>query len=309
VIDILPTTLELINGKAPETVNGYKQDPIEGTSLAYSINDAAAKDRHTVQYYEIRGSRAIYKDGWKAGSLHVKGEDFNNDKWELYNLREDFNEVNNLAEQNPAKLKELKALFDSEGTKYNVFPLKDGTEPFVLPTAYKDVDRVVLYPGQSTIVDVASPFAVKRSFSLIADTELHGVETEGVLLSRGGFEGGLSFFLQNQKLKLVYAVGDGTKYVVTSENATLPVGKVQLRADVKYAENGSGQVTLFANSVKIGEAKLEKTTGAVYLHEGVNVGFDDLTPVADSYKVPFAFTGKINKVVIDYNPGQEASLR
>jgi len=309
VIDILPTTLELINAKVPESVNGYKQDAIEGTSLAYSLNDATAKDRHTVQYYEIKGSRAIYKDGWKAGSLHVRGQDFNADKWELYNLKEDFNEVNDLAASNPAKLKELKALFDIEAVKYNVYPLKDGTEPFTLPTAYKDINRVVLYPGQSTIVDVAGPFAVKRSFSLIADAELKGVETEGVLLSRGGFEGGLSFFIQNHKLNLVYAVGDGTKYVTTSENATLPSGNVQLRADVKYAENGSGVVSLFVNNTKVGESKLDKTTGSVYLHEGVNVGIDDLTPVADTYKVPFAFTGKINKVVIDYNSGQQASLK
>ena len=273
------------------------------------MNDATAKDRHTVQYYEIKGSRAIYKDGWKAGSLHVRGQDFNADKWELYNLKEDFNEVNDLAASNPAKLKELKALFDIEAVKYNVYPLKDGTEPFTLPTAYKDINRVVLYPGQSTIVDVAGPFAVKRSFSLIADAELKGVETEGVLLSRGGFEGGLSFFIQNHKLNLVYAVGDGTKYVTTSENATLPSGNVQLRADVKYAENGSGVVSLFVNNTKVGESKLDKTTGSVYLHEGVNVGIDDLTPVADTYKVPFAFTGKINKVVIDYNSGQQASLK
>ncbi|SKB91335.1 hypothetical protein [Dyadobacter psychrophilus] len=227
----------------------------------------------------------------------------------MYNLKDDFNEITDLSAQQPAKLKELRALFDSEATKYNVFPLKDGTQGYTLQTAYKDLDRVVLYPGQSTIVDVAGPFALKKSFSLIADVDLGGVEDQGVLLSRGGFEGGLSFFIQNRKLNFVYAVGDGTKYVVTSENAALPQGKVQLRADVKYDDNGAGQITLFANNSKVGESKLEKTTGYVYLHEGVNVGFDDLTPVADTYKVPFAFTGKINHVTIDYNPGQQSSLK
>ena len=309
VIDILPTTIEIIKGKVPDFINGYKQEPIEGTSLAYSLNDATVKDRHTVQYYEIHGSRAIYKDGWKAGSLHVKEQDFNQDKWELYNLKDDFNEINDLAAQQPAKLKELRALFDSEGAKYNVFPLKDGTKGYTLQTAYKDLDRVVLYPGQSTIVDVAGPFAIKKSFSLIADVELAGVETEGVLLSRGGFEGGLSFFVQNRKLQFVYSVGDGTKYVITSEKATLPTGKVQLRADVKYEPSGPGSISLFANNIKVGEQKIEKTTGYVYLHEGVNVGFDDLTPVADTYKVPFAFTGKINHVTIEYNPGQQSNLK
>lgn len=309
VIDILPTTLELIGAKAPESINGYKQDAIEGTSLAYSLNDAAAKDRHTQQYYEIHGSRSIYKDGWKAGALHVKGQPFEQDNWQLYNLKDDFNETKDLAAEQPAKLKELRALFDSEANKYNVFPLKDGTQGYPLQTAYKDLDRIVLGPGQSTIVDVAGPFANKRSFSLVADVDLPGVETEGVLLSRGGFEGGLSFFVQNRKLNFVYAVGDGTKYAVTSENATLPNGRVQLRADVIYDEQGGGQITLFANNEKVGESKLEKTTGYVYLHEGVNVGYDDLTPVADSYKVPFAFSGKIHQVSIDYRPGQSSSLK
>src|SRR6188768_788600 len=92
VIDILPTTLELIQAKVPETINGYRQEPIEGTSLAYSINDAKAPSKHTLQHYEVLGSRSIYKDGWKAATLHKKGEPFTSDVWELYNLNEDFNE-------------------------------------------------------------------------------------------------------------------------------------------------------------------------------------------------------------------------
>jgi arylsulfatase len=308
VSDILPTTLELLNVKAPAVVNGIKQDPIEGTSLAYSLNDANAKSRHTVQYYEIKGSRSIYKDGWKAGALHMRGQDFEKDKWELYNVNEDFNETNDLAASQPAKLKELKALFDSEAVKYNVYPLKDGTEPFTLPTAYNDVDKVTLYPGQSTIIDIASPFALKRSFSILADVEVAGVETEGVLLSRGGSVGGLSFFIQNHKLQFVYAVGDGTKYVVSSSQTTLPSGKVELKASVQYEPNGAGLITLYANNSKIGEGPIAKTSDALYLHEGVNVGFDDLTPVGDTYKVPFAFTGKINKVTVDLAPAQQAHL-
>lgn len=309
VIDILPTTLDIINARIPESINGYKQEPVEGTSLAYSLNDAAAKDRHLVQHYEVLGSRAVYKDGWKAASLHVKGQDFDKDKWELYNLKEDFNEIKDLAASQPGKLKELRAAFESEAARFNIYPLKDGTIPVQIQTAFKDADRVVLYPGQSTIVDIASPFAIKKSFSLIADVKSFGVGDEGVLLSRGGAEGGLSFFVQNRKLNLVYAVGDGTKYTVTSEQATLPTGDVALRADVIYASDGSGTISLFANNLKIGETKIEKTTGSVYLHEGVNVGFDDLTPVGDSYKVPFSFSGKIDKVEIVYNPPQALGLK
>lgn len=309
ITDILPTTLELIKAQIPASINGYKQDPIEGTSLAYSLNNSKAKDRHTVQYYEIKGSRSIYKDGWKAGTLHVKGQPFEQDKWELYNVAQDFNELNDLAAQNPAKLKELRSLFDSEATKYNIYPLKDELTPFELPNAYKNQRKVVLYPGQSTVPDIASPFAIKRSFSLTADVVIPANGAEGVLLSRGGRAGGLSFYVQNKKINLTYVLGDETKYTVSSDNTPLPTGSAQLRADVTYGQNGSGLVSLYINNAKVGEGTLGKTLGNLYSHEGVNVGLDDLTPVSDTYKVPFAFTGKINKVTIDFEAPQESYLK
>jgi arylsulfatase A-like enzyme len=137
VIDILPTTLELIGLKLPAAIEGIKQDSLQGTSLFYSINDAKAPSRHTLQYYNIFGARAIYKDGWKAAATHhpdyldvfsyadapaVEEKSYDEDEWELYNLNEDFNEINNLASKNPEKLKELKEIFDQEAKKYNVYP-------------------------------------------------------------------------------------------------------------------------------------------------------------------------------------------
>ncbi len=141
VIDIYPTILELAAVKQPEAIKNYKQDPLHGTSLAYSINDKNAPSKHTQQYYTILGNRSIVKDGWKAGAAHrpnsfdllkyaddpkstvVNNPD--NDVWELYNISEDFNELNDLVQKNPEKLKELKALYDAEAAKYNVYPLID----------------------------------------------------------------------------------------------------------------------------------------------------------------------------------------
>ena len=140
VIDLFPTTIDLIGYKSPEVVEGYKQAVLEGTTLFSSINNQNEVSRHTVQYYDIFGSRAIYKDGWKAGAQHkpdywnftrfkddkeIPNAHPDQDVWELYNLNEDFNERNDLAAKNPEKLKELKALFDSEAYKYNVYPLVD----------------------------------------------------------------------------------------------------------------------------------------------------------------------------------------
>ena len=140
LIDLYPTTLDLIGYKSPEVVEGYKQAPLEGFTLFPSLNNASYVSKHTVQYYDIFGSRAIYKDGWKASAQHRPDYwDFtrfsdekatpqhhpDQDVWELYNLNEDFNERNNLAAKYPEKLKELKALFDEEAKKYNVYPLVD----------------------------------------------------------------------------------------------------------------------------------------------------------------------------------------
>lgn len=130
VIDLLPTTLDLVGVKAPAEIKGIKQDPLEGTSLAYTINDAKAPDRHTKQHYYIFGSRSIYEDGWKAELAYPfnfvnagKATPFDENAWELYNLKEDPTERINLAKKHPAKLAKLKALFESEAKKHNVYPL------------------------------------------------------------------------------------------------------------------------------------------------------------------------------------------
>jgi len=141
VIDILPTTLELLNIKQPEYIRSVKQDTIQGTSLFYSLNDAKAASRHTEQHYYIFGSRSIYKDGWKAATAHrpdrldfildpaseyrADPNRFENDVWELYNINEDFNELHDLSAKYPEKLKELRKLFDQRAEKYKLYPFID----------------------------------------------------------------------------------------------------------------------------------------------------------------------------------------
>jgi arylsulfatase A-like enzyme len=131
VIDILPTTLEIAGVKAPEQLKGIKQDSIQGTSLAYSIDDAKAPTRHTTQYYYIFGSRSIYKYGWKAElaypssfitGIAKSGEKFDESKWELYNLISDPTERVDLATKNPEKLAELKALYEEQAKSHNLYP-------------------------------------------------------------------------------------------------------------------------------------------------------------------------------------------
>jgi arylsulfatase len=131
VIDIFPTTLDLVGVKAPEQIRGINQIPIEGTSLAYSIDDAKATSRHTLQYYYIFGSRSIYKDGWKAELAYPSGfitgnvqskQAFDENAWELYNLNDDYTERIDLAKKYPEKLAALKAQFEEQAKAHNLYP-------------------------------------------------------------------------------------------------------------------------------------------------------------------------------------------
>lgn len=131
VIDILPTTLDLVGIKTPEEVDGTKQQPFEGTSLAYSIDDAKAPSRHTVQYYYIFGSRSIYDQGWKAELAYPNAfitgnaaskQPFNENAWELYNLNDDPTERIDLAKQYPEKLDQLKTEFEEQAQAHHLYP-------------------------------------------------------------------------------------------------------------------------------------------------------------------------------------------
>ena len=320
VIDVLPTTLELAKATYPEVINGYKQAPIEGTSLAYTVNDAKAANRHTIQYYEIAGSRSVVKDGWKASAHHDIGEtinigskadpsganiDFSKDVWELYNLNEDFNERNNLAAKYPEKLKELQGVFDEQAKKYNVYPLKDFTAHDMPAgrTVYGKSKVVTLYPGVEHLTGVSAPLYDARSFMVTADVELQNKE-EGVLFAVGGDKAGLSFFIKDGKLQLAHKV-NGQVYHLIAETA-LPTGRAALSFDFKLTGNKEGVLateTIYINGVKATSRDLVK--GQINITnnnrvDGTDVGRDLRNTVSDKYAAPFEFKGKIKKVTINY---------
>jgi arylsulfatase A-like enzyme len=307
VIDLLPTTLELARLRAPEQIGGVAQDGLEGSSLAYSIGDAKAPSRHVTQYYEINGTRAIYHDGWKAATLHRPGTPFDNDVWELYHVDEDPTETRDLAARFPDKVKALRALFDSEGHKYNVFPLKD--------TLYQDFGRNHSYYQGRKIVELAPD--VGHMFSLAAPS-LNGpyyrlsvaVElpqqggAEGVLLANGGRFGGSSIFIQNGRLH--YAQTNGVDPVVVSSDLVVKPGKSTLAVEFHPQGPNGAQVRLYQDDTLLGQGAVPLTRGVAYFpyDEGFDVGRDLQTPVSERYKAPFAFTGKLGKVTIDYRAAQ-----
>jgi arylsulfatase len=305
---VTPTAIEIAKLTVPAAINGYKQEPLEGISLVYTLANAQAPNQHHVQYHEISGSRSIYKDGWKAEVYHRNGTSFASDKWELYNLNEDFNEQKELSATHPEKLKELQALFEQEALKYNVYPLLGDTAVRSIQKLTKgpfDVRRqAILYPGVAQLPNRAAPALYQHSFSLKADVELNGDNTEGVLLATGGRFTGFSFFVHEGKLKVAH--NNNGKLVYLEATQPLPKGKAVLRYDLVYkpAKNltdEAGIEILFINDIKVAERTITKADATIMPYdEGFDVGKDNGSAVAPVYRSPFVFTGQLNKVIVEH---------
>ncbi len=301
LIDVTPMILEAVGIKQPKTINGIDQRPFDGGSMLYSLNDAAAPSRHETQYFEMIGHRALYHKGWKAVAYHERGTDFEKDKWELYNVDEDFAENNDLATKNPEKLREMIERWWSEAGKYNVLPLDDRGTIRVLgqPITNRPRTMTTYYPGMMTTPVSSAPNFRNRSFSLTAKVEIPASGAEGVLLSVGGRFSGYSFFVQNKRLQFVYNYFGAERYSIIS-NEGLPNGALTLRMDFKSTGENQGVATLFVDDRKVGEGAISHTVPLTFgLSEGLTAGRDPSTPVAETYQSPFVFTGKLKKVVME----------
>ncbi len=301
VIDILPTTVELTGVIVPEIINGYKQLPIQGTSLAYTIADPKASTRHTLQYYELHGGRSIYKDGWKASVYHPRntfGEaatsdinfraDFTKDKWELYNLNEDWNEINDLSAKNPQKLEELKALFDSEATKYNVYPLKNYRDGVPAPVIKA---KAIVYEGTT----VKTRIAIGKGPVIITANVDASEKSQGVIFANGGLFGGSSLYVNAGKL--IYTLNDGVKQIALTSSKPLVAGRHAIR--IEYTD--ANTVVLSIDNEKVATESI--VSRAKYLSsfssEGVSVGKDLNSPVTKDYAGTFGFNGNVKTLIVE----------
>lgn len=311
-IDIAPTVFEACKVPAPKTVNGIEQDPIEGTSFLYSFNDAAAKEKHTVQYFEMFGNRAIYSDGWYARTIHRAAwklkpdHPLSEDVWELYNSNEDFSLATNVASQNAGKLKELQDLFMSEAEKYHVLPIDDRT---LERTDAKLVNRPTIMDGRNSVtlgegmkgmgVDV---FISTRntSYTITAEVDV-AANGNGVIVCQGGRFGGFSLYVVGGKPAFTYNYLGLQSYNITSNQALKP-GKHTIMYDFKYDGAGPGKGgmgTISVDGVKAGEGRIEKTQPGIFsVDDLADVGTDDGTWVAN-YGKSAKFNGKLDKVKIE----------
>jgi arylsulfatase len=319
VIDVAPTILEAAGLPEPKSVNGTVQTPFEGVSMLYTFNDAKAPDRHKTQYFEIFGNRAIYNDGWLARTIHRMPWEFKPrgtleaDVWELFDTRADFSLANDLAKQNPAKLKDLQALFLSEAVKYHVLPLDDRTLERLnaanvgRPELMGGRTSLNVFDGMVGMSENAFINVKNRSHTVTAEVE-NG--TNGAIVAQAGRFGGWSLYLKDGKPMYTYNFLGLQEYTVAATKA-LPAGKVTIRFEFVYDGGGTGKGgvgTLFVNGQKVASGRIEQTQCCMFsADEGADVGVDDGTAVSAGYAVPFKFNGKIKKVTIELQPTTSAT--
>ena len=328
VIDIVPTILEAAGIRAPETVNGIAQKPMDGVSMAYTFDkaNADAPSKRTTQYFEMFANRGIYHDGWYAATtppvppwlVGTKPlppvEDY---KWELYNIAEDFSQANDLAAKNPDKLKEMQALFLSEAAKHQVLPLDNSVLPRLLtPRPSGTAGRTTFtYVGENVGIPVGNaPSLLNRDYTITAEVTIPKAGAEGMIATMGGRFGGYGLYLLKGKPVFVYNLLNLKRYRweggVGAEDwlgRSLNPGKHTIAFDFKYdgpglGKGGTGVLTVDGRVVS--RQKVEHTIPFLMaLDESLDVGMDTRTPVDGSYKLPFRFAGTINKLT--YKIGHE----
>jgi arylsulfatase len=329
VIDIVPTILEAAGIRAPDMVDGINQEPMDGVSMAYTFKkaNATAPSKRQAQYFEMFANRGIYKDGWYAATtppeppwlLGTKAlppmQDY---KWELYNLAEDFSQANDLAAKMPDKLKEMQAAFTAEASKHQVFPLDNSVLPRLLtPRPSATAGRTTFtYQGVNQGIPVGNaPSLLNRDYTISAEISVPHEGAEGMIATMGGRFGGYGLFLQNGKPVFVYNLLNLKRYRfeggVGSEDwlgRSLSPGKHTIVFDFKYDGPGLGKGgtgTLTVDGRVLSQQKMEHTIPFMMsLDETLDIGLDTRTPVDESYTLPFAFTGTIDKVTYNIKPEQ-----
>jgi len=328
IIDMVPTVLDALGLEPPPSIRGVTQSPLEGVSLAATFDDGKSPSKHTTQYFEMLGHRSLYHDGWRAvcpwpgASFTESGRAFGDPitydtlteldakGWELYNLTEDFAETTDLAAKERARLIAMIGMWYNEAGKYNVLPIDSrGTARIAeeRPQIAVDRSRYVLYPGTQSIVASAAPKILNRHYSITAEVDVPQGGAEGVLLSMGGNDGGISFYVQDGKLCFVFNYL-AIEYFYVKSKDSVPAGHHFLsmefeptgKADIKNGKGTPGLVKLLVDGEEVGNGTLPVTTPLRLAQGGAMlVGADTGASVTPKYKAPFRFSGEIKRVIVD----------
>jgi arylsulfatase len=328
VIDVLPTILEAAGISAPEMVDGIKQAPIEGTSFAYTFDAANAKvaSHHKTQYFEMMGQWALYDDGWMLSTKvnrapweafgPANADPLNNQVFQLYNLNKDFSQVDDIAAQNPEKVKEMRQQFVAEARKYRVFPMDASVAARMIaprPNITAGRKEFTYTRPMTGLPQGDSPQVLNASYTITADIEVPQGDAEGMILTSGGRFGGYGFYLLQGKPVFLWNMVDLERIKWEGSDALSP-GRHTVEFDFKYDGIGAGTLeynnfsglgqsgtgTLKVDGKDVVTKKMPKTLPiTLQWDESFDVGSDTLTGVNDAdYKPPFALTAKLDKLTI-----------
>ncbi len=313
VNDITPTILEAAGIPVPSMVNGVPQRQVDGVSLVYTFDHEAAPDQHRTQYFEVYGNRALYHDGWLASArrdrlpwqlgFNSDTKRFDEDTWELYRLADDFSQANDVAAENPEKLRELQDLFWVEAAKNNLLPLHlpsaNNIQP---PSLTAGRNSFTYYPGASGIPEHLAPNTRNRSHAIVAKFDVQKGGAQGVIATMGGSSAGWSLYVNEAgKPVYTYKLFDVEEVSIIGRQA-LPQGAVTLsyeftRAGDSPVAGGIGR--LIVNGQEVGQAKIGKTAPVFFtIDETFDIG-RDTGSAAGKYKPPYAFNGVIETVKVD----------
>lgn len=314
MIDVAPTVLEAAGIPEPKTVNGVAQKPMSGVSMAYTFKDAKAKDRRTTQYFETFGNRAIYDHGWVAAARHSipwvleAPAMFQEDKWEVYNVDNDFSQAEDLAGQQPAKLKELQAVFEREAIKNNVYPIDIRRAERMMASMAGRPDltagrkSMVLYPGMKRLWEDVVLNTINAHHLVTADIELKADDGEGVLIAQGGRFAGWTLYMKGGHAHYEYNYFGDERTNLASP--VLGPGKHQVTYEFvpESKKPGSGgTATLNVDGKEVARKQIKQTVPySFHADDGMDVGMDLGAPVSEYYATgDNAFQGRLNSVRIE----------
>ena len=319
-IDVAPTVLELAGLDAPAVLDGVAQRPIEGVSFAYSFDAPDAPERHETQYYEMFGCRALYQRGWKAVAYHPIQDlsAFAHDVWELYDVGRDPSECHDLAAQHPERLHAMIEQWWREAERYQVLPLDSrAMSEWALerPSQVPERQRYVYYPGTAVVPEAAAVNLRNRSHTITATVTVPGGGAEGVVAAQGSGLGGWALYVHQGRLRYVHNfVGAELHRVIAG--AALTKGAHTLA--VRFTRTGEhrGRAELSIDGVAVGSAEIPRFTPTRFslTGAGLTVGRGTALAVSDDYSGPFAFTGTVDRVVVEVDgaafrdPAGEAAM-
>jgi len=315
ITDIFPTLLEAAGIEAPSHVNGLPQMDIDGVSMVPVFTDAAAPENHVTQYFEMFGNRAMYHDGWIASCFHgrVPWKRFDSvpfdgpqEKWELYDIRSDFSQGNDLSASNPAKLTELQALFDSEARRNNIYPLKEPGQTFgpkfAVPDSLGNLTKMT-YTTAHVRMPERSVVNVKNcSFRITADITVPERGCEGVIVAQGGNMAGWSLYVNAEGRPVYHYNWVGHEHYVATSSRALAPGRHTVVIDHAYdgGFGAGGDSVMSIDGVHVAHVRLEKSVPVIFSISGetFDVGMDSGAAVG-FYPHIYRFTGVIHGVTIE----------